>query len=103
MNSVCLTGRLTRKPEQFKAQNGTEIAKFTIAVDRGDKDKNTDFPYITAFGKVAEAVNKYLDKGRLVAVHGKIQTGGYKDKDGNTVYTTDVVADVVQFLDSKKD
>jgi len=64
-----------------------------------DKEKKTDFPNITVFGKQAENVEKYLVKGRLVGVQGRLQTGSYKHKDGHTVYTTDVVADRVQFLE----
>ena len=103
MNSVVLIGRLTRDPElRYTAGNQMAIAKFSIAVDRpqrAGKEKETDFPRITVFGKQAENCEKFLTKGRLVAVQGRLQTGSYQDKDGKTVYTTDVVADRVEFLE----
>lgn len=103
MNSVILIGRLTRDPE-LRYTNGSQmaIAKFSIAVDRPARqgeEKKADFPRITVFGKQAENCEKYLAKGRMVCVQGRIQTGSYQDKDGKTVYTTDVVADRVEFLE----
>lgn len=101
MNSVVLIGRLTRDPEVRYTQGQMAIASFNLAIDRiqrGD-EKKTDFPRITVFGKQAENCEKYLAKGRLVAVQGRIQTGSYQNKDGVTVYTTDVVADRVEFLE----
>ena len=102
MNSVVLIGRLTKDPE-LRYTSGTQmaVATFTVAVDRPVKsgeEKKTDFPRITVFGKQAENCEKYLAKGRLVGIHGRIQTGSYTNKDGATVYTTDVVADRVEFL-----
>ena len=103
MNSVVLIGRLTRDPElRYSSGNQMAIAKFSIAVDRparAGREKETDFPRITVFGKQAENCEKFLTKGRLVAVQGRLQTGSYQDKDGKTVYTTDVVADRVEFLE----
>ena len=81
------------------------VATFSIAIDRvqrAGKEKQTDFPRITVFGKQAENCEKYLTKGRLVGVQGRLQTGSYKNKDGATVYTTDVVADRVEFLGGDK-
>lgn len=105
MNSVQLIGRLTRDPQITYTEAGRTIARFSIAIDRGkDKDGNdrgADFPGIVCFGKAAELVDKYVHKGRLVGVSGRIQTGKY-DKDGTTVYTTDIVADRVEFLDRGK-
>ena len=102
MNSVSLIGRLTRDPEvRYGAASQTAIAKFTIAVDRrGAKEgeQTADFIGITCFGKTAELVEKYIGKGRLVGITGRIQTGSY-EKDGRKVYTTDVIADRVEFLD----
>lgn len=103
MNNVTLVGRLTRNPE---LKSGSVIvARFSVAIDRGkDKDGNdrgTDFPNVVVFGKQAENCAKYLEKGRQVAVQGRIQTGSYEKKDGTKVYTTDVVADRVEFLGSK--
>lgn len=76
------------------------ICKFTLAVDRDGKDKGADFIGVTVFDRQAENVSKYLSKGRQAAVRGRIQTGSYKNRDGQTVYTTDVVADRVEFLGS---
>jgi single-strand DNA-binding protein len=78
------------------------VATFTIAIDRPVRaggEKQTDFPRVTVFGKQAENCEKYLAKGRLVGVQGRLQTGSYTNKDGATVYTTDVVADRVEFLE----
>ena len=102
MNSVVLIGRLTRDPELRYAANQTAVATFTIAIDRPVRaggEKQTDFPRITVFGKQAENCDKFLVKGRLVGVQGRLQTGSYTNKDGATVYTTDVVADRVEFLE----
>lgn len=103
MNSVVLTGRLTRDPEVRYTASQTAVATFTLAVDRPyskDKENNADFIRITSFGKQAEFVEKYLNKGRLVGVSGRIQTGSYQAQDGTTRYTTDVVADRIEFLGS---
>ena len=102
MNSVILIGRLTRDPELRYSGNQMAIANFSLAIDRPAKqgeEKKADFPRITVFGKQAENCEKYLKKGRMVCVQGRIQTGSYQDKDGKTVYTTDVVADRVEFLE----
>lgn len=103
MNSVALIGRLTKDPDvRYGAGNQMAIAKFTLAVDRDragkDSEQTADFISITCFGKTAELVEKYIGKGRLVGVTGRIQTGSY-EKDGRRIYTTDVIADRVQFLD----
>ena len=103
MNSVALIGRLARDPELRYTQEGLAIASLSIAIDRGKdrngNDKGTDFPRVQAFGKTAENCGKYLKKGLLVGVTGKIQTGSYTNKNGDKVYTTDVVADRVEFLE----
>jgi single-strand DNA-binding protein len=78
------------------------VAAFTLAIDRpvaAGKEKQADFPRVTVFGKQAETCERYLAKGRQVAVQGRIRTGSYKNKEGVTVYTTEVVADRVKFLD----
>lgn len=104
MNSVSLVGRLTRDPEL--REGTTSVARFSVAIDRGkDKDGNdrgTDFPNIVVFGKQAESCAKYLEKGRQVAIQGRIQTGSY-EKDGKKIYTTDVVADRVEFLGGRQE
>ena len=104
MNSVALIGRLTKDPEvRYISENQTAVATFSIAINRG-KDKNgqdrgADFPRVTVFGRQAENCERYLDKGRLVGIQGRIKTSSYKDRDGKTVYTTDVIADRVEFLE----
>jgi len=103
MNSVVLIGRLTRDPEiRYTAGTQMAVASFTVAIDRpvrAGAEKQTDFPRVTVFGKQAENCERFLAKGRLVGVQGRIQTGSYTNKDGATVYTTDVVADRVEFLE----
>ena len=103
MNSVILTGRLTRDPElRYTSGSQMAVAKFSIAVDRPvrqGKEREADFPRITVFGKQAENCERYLAKGRMVGIQGRIQTGSYQDRDGKTVYTTDVIADRVEFLE----
>lgn len=98
MNKVILTGRLTAKPELNYTQSQMAVTKFTIAVDRFSKDKGADFIRITVFGRQAENVCRYMDKGRMIAVEGAIQTGSYKGRDGKTVYTQDVIANHTEFL-----
>lgn len=102
LNSCVLVGRLTRDIDLRYTGDQMAIAKFSIAIDRQvgkDKEKQTDFPNIVVFGKTAEICEKYLAKGRLVAIQGRIQTGSYTNKENVKVYTTDVVADRVQFLE----
>ena len=102
MNNVVLIGRLTKDPELSYGGQNSDIAvcRFTLAVDRPTQDKAADFIRIVVFRKQAENANQYLAKGRQCAVEGRIQTGSYKDREGKTVYTTDVVANRVQFLGS---
>lgn len=105
MNKVILCGRLTRDPEVRYSQNGSEqmaIARYTLAVDRRTKDNNADFIGIVAFGKSAEFAEKYLRKGMKILVTGRIQTGSYTNKDGQKVYTTDVVVEEHEFCESKQ-
>lgn len=101
MNAVVLIGRLTKDPEtRYIPQNELAVTNFTLAVDRPmAKEKTADFIRIVTFGKTAELCERYLAKGRLVAVQGRIQTGQYKDKNDETRYTTEVVGDRVQFLE----
>ena len=103
MNTVSLIGRLTRDPEVRYTSTQMAVARFSIAIDRPAKEggeKQADFPNIVVFGKQAETCERYLAKGRKVAINGRIQTGSYTDKEGRKVYTTDVVANYVEFLDS---
>ena len=104
MNNTVLTGRLTRDPD-VRYKEDLAIARFTLAVARpkvNGKESTSDFPSIIAFGKTAEMAEKYLTKGKLIAIIGRIQTGNYTDKDGKKVYTTDVVAEKIEFLESKR-
>ena len=102
MNLVTLIGRLTKDPEvRYTASTQSAVAKFTLAVDRGGKDKGADFINCTCFGKTAELVEKYVGKGKQIAVNGRIQTGSY-EKDGRKVYTTDVIVEKIEFLGGKE-
>lgn len=104
MNKVILMGRLTKDPEVNTTANGNTIARFNLAVDRrykSDGQPTADFPSCVAFGKTAEFINKYFHKGMKILLEGRIQTGSY-DKDGVKHHTTDVVADSVEFAESKK-
>lgn len=114
MNKVILIGRLTKDPDLRYTQNGRAMATFTLAVDKQlSREKKqemeaqgkatADFPRVTAWGKQAENLSKYLKKGKQCAVEGSIQTGMYKDKDGKTVYTTDVLANNVEYLNNYQD
>ena len=108
MNKVILMGRLTRDPEVRYAQgeNAMAIARFSLAVDRRRTTNNADgqtadFINIVAFGRLGEFTEKYLHKGTKVALSGRIQTGSYTNKDGQRVYTTDIIADDIEFAGSK--
>lgn len=101
MNNVILIGRITADPELGYTQSQKAMCRFTLAVDRAKE--GADFIRIIAWDRQAENVNRFLHKGSKCAVNGRIQTGSYKDRDGKTVYTTDVVANNVEFLDSKND
>lgn len=103
MNTVNLIGRLVRDPELRRGGKDGDISicNFTIAVDRrGSED--ADFIRIVAFGKSAEFADDYFTKGLRVGVSGRIQTGSYTNKDGETVYTTDVIAESLDFADSPR-
>ena len=104
MNRVELIGRITRDPELRYTGSNIATTRFTLAVNRPFQGQNgeqgTDFINIVVWRKQAENVKKYVSKGSLVAVEGRIQTGSY-EKDGQRIYTTDVVADSVQFLETK--
>lgn len=98
MNKVILTGRLARDPYIIKGTSTT--AKFTMAITR-DED-HTDYPSCVAWGKTAELIGKYLHKGSLIAAEGRVQTGSY-EKDGQTIYTTDIAVRNIEFLEKKSD
>lgn len=107
MNKVVLMGRLVREPEvrySSGANGSTAVARYTLAVDRKFKQEgqpNADFINCIAFGKLGEFAEKYLHKGVKIAVTGRIQTGSYTNKDGQKVYTTDVVVEEQEFCESK--
>jgi len=107
MNKVILMGRLTRDPEirYSQGEKATAVARFTLAVDRRFKresEQNADFINCISFGKSAEFAEKYLRQGMRVTICGRIQTGSYTNRDGNKVYTTDVVIEEQEFAESKK-
>ena len=103
MNKVILMGRLTIDPE-VRYSGETAISRFSLAVDRKYKKEGqeADFPSVVAFGKTAEFTEKYFHKGMKIALTGRLQTGNYTDKNGVKHYTTDVIAEEVEFAESKK-
>lgn len=103
MNKVIMMGRLTKDPE-VRYSGEMAIARYSLAVDRKFKregEPTADFINCVTFGKNGEFAEKYLRKGMKIAVTGRIQTGSYKDKDGKTVYTTDIVVEEHEFAESK--
>lgn len=102
INSVALTGRLTKDVDLRTTQSGISVASFTLAVNRQySKDKEADFINCVAFKKTAEVLQQFAGKGRLIGVTGSIQTRHYTGKDGKEVYVTEVLANNVSFLDSR--
>ena len=105
-NRIVLIGRLTRDPELRYLPSGAPVAGFTLAVDRPFKnqagERETDFVTITTWRKLAEQASRYLDKGRLVAVEGRLQIRSYETQDGQRRKVAEVVADGIRFLDSGK-
>ncbi len=108
MNKVIIMGRLTRDPDvrYSQGEQATAVARYTVAVDRrfakkDSQDQTADFISVVAFGKAGEFAEKYFKKGTKVIVTGRIQTGSYTNKDGQKVYTTDVVAEDQEFAESK--
>ena len=107
MNKCILVGRLTKDPETRVSQgdNGTTITRFSIAVNRRFKNKEgvyeADFPNCVCYGKTAEFVDQYFKKGMAIGITGRLATGSYTNKDGQKVYTTDVVVEEAEFVESK--
>ena len=110
MNKVMLMGRLTRDPavRYSTGENATAFARYTLAVDRrfvrqndADNGQTADFISCVAFGKSAEFAEKYLHQGSKIAVTGRIQTGSYTNRDGQKIYTTDVIVEEQEFAESK--
>lgn len=105
MNQVILIGRLTKKAELRYTQSNIAVGTTTIAVNRPrqkDKEQEADFINIKVWGKQAENIHKYLNKGSLIAVDGRIQTGSYDTQDGQKRYITEVIANNVEFLGGNK-
>lgn len=102
MNNVVLIGRLTKDPELKYSQAGKAYCRFTVAVNRDFNKDEADFINCLAFGKTAETIAEWLGKGRRIALQGRIQTGSYQNSNGGTVYTTEVVADRFEFVDSAR-
>lgn len=107
MNNVSLVGRLVRDPEVRCGQNeSVSVAKFSLAVERKwkrDGEPTVDFINCTVFGKSAEFTEKYFRKGMRVAITGRIQTGSYKNKDGQTVFTTEIIVESQEIAQSKSE
>ena len=107
MNKVILMGRLTRDPDirYTQGENSMAVARFSLAVDRrragADGQREADFINCVTFGKNAEFAERYLHQGTKIVLTGRIQTGSYTNKDGNKVYTTDVVGEDIEFAESK--
>ena len=107
MNKVIIIGRFTRDPEikYSTGENATATARFSLAVNRRFKNKegnyDADFINCVAFGKTAEFIEKYFSKGMAIGITGRIQTGSYTNKEGQKVYTTDVVVEETEFVESK--
>lgn len=105
INRVILVGRLTKDPEYRQTPNGVSVATFTLAVNRtftnSQGEREADFINVVVFRKQAENVSKYLSKGSLAGVDGRIQSRSYENKEGQRVFVTEVVADSVQFMDNK--
>ena len=108
MNKVILMGRLTRDPDirYSQGENAMAVARYTLAVDRrgrkdGSSDQTADFISCVSFGKIAEFAERYLHQGTKIVAEGRIQTGSYTNKDGQKVYTTDVVVENCEFAESK--
>lgn len=104
MNKVNLVGRLTRNPDTRSTDGGLSVSKFSLAVDRRFKasgQPDVDFFNIVAFGKTAEFTERYFHKGMRMGLSGRLQTGNYTNKEGQKVYTTDVIAEEIEFVESK--
>ena len=104
-NIVILMGRLTKDPDIRRGEGTSLVARYTLAVDRRfankDGQRETDFISCVAFGKAAEFAEKYMKKGTKMLITGRIQTGSYTNKDGQKIYTTDVIAEDQEFAESK--
>lgn len=107
MNRIVLVGRLTKDPEmKIFEETKKMVAKFILAVERPFKnsegERETDFIPVAFWGKKAEVISKHFEKGRLISITGRLQTGSYEDKDGKKIYVAEIIADEFQFIDGKK-
>lgn len=107
INNVVLVGRITRDIEMTMTNSGTEVCRFSLAVNRNHKEQNgerlADFINCVAFGQSARFMSQYLTKGSQVGVVGRIQTGSYDKQDGTKVYTTDIIVESINSLESRQD
>lgn len=106
MNKVCLTGRITHDLDLRYTPNGKAVIQFNIAINRPktqDGEQIADFPSIVVWGQQAENLNKYQKKGSLISIIGRIQTRSYDNNDGKKVYVTEILAENIEYLESKKD
>ena len=105
MNKVELVGRLTAKPELRYTSSNTAYTRFTVAVNRNfanaNGERQADFINVVAWRKQAETISRYFDKGNLIGIEGRLQTGSYDDRDGNKRYTMDVALDNFEFVEGK--
>ena len=102
MNKVIITGRTTKDIELKVTPTGTNVATFSVAVKRPFKDNESDFFECVAYSKTAELISKYVKKGDLVGLEGRLQTRNYTNKEGRKVYVTEIIVENVEFLQSKK-
>lgn len=102
MNSVVLVGRTTKDIELRRTAKGNAVASFTIAINRGKKDDGADFISCVAWNKTAELLNQYVHKGDRIALSGSIRTRNYEDNYGKKVYVTEVLANHIEFLETKR-
>ena len=107
MNKVMLVGRLTAKPELRYTSSNTAMVRFSVAVNRpftnAEGKREADFINVVAWGKQAETISKFFDKGSLISIEGRLQNGSYDDKDGNKRYTMDVVLENFEFVEGRRD
>lgn len=102
MNCAIIIGNVSRDLELRYSASQTAVLKFSVAVSRRKKEDGADFINCIAFGKTAENMERFCHKGSKVGVKGRIQTGSYEKEDGTRIYTTDIIADEVEFLDSRE-
>ena len=101
MNKVALVGRITKDIELKHTLNGTNIVRFTMAINRQKKDDGADFINCVAYAKIAELMDQYVKKGDRLGLIGRIQTGSY-ERNGSTIYTTDIIAENIEFMEPRQ-